>query len=187
MTATLRFSESIAPDWRNLVLASERLILRPVQEQDAEVIFSTFTEKITIYMLPKAPEKIQDTLNFIRASQTGMDQGRELVCSILDKRDQQFLGCCGLHARPSWPEPELGIWIRAEAHGHGYGREAVQTLTAWGFANLRADYLVYPVDRNNLPSRAIPESMQGRVFAEKKVATQRGTWLDEVIYRIPRP
>jgi len=168
-------------------LESERLVLRSILETDAPDVYREFTVDVTKYMIPKPPEIIEDTLAFICACRQGMAKQQEIVCSILDKRDNNFLGCCGLHARQNWPEPELGIWIRAGAHGHGFGREAVHTLAGWGFAQLRTDYLFYPVDRENHPSRAIAESLNGVVFAEKKVPTQRGTWLNEVVYRIPRP
>jgi hypothetical protein len=46
------------------------------------------------------------------------------------------------------------------------------------------DYLVYPVDRRNIPSRRIPESMGGEILEEKRVATMRGTELDEIVYRL---
>ena len=117
----------------------------------------------------------------------GLANQRELVCVVLEKEQKTFLGCCGLHARPSWPEPELGIWIKASAHWYGYGREAVQTMAHWAFHHLNSTSLIYPVDRQNNPSRNIAESLGGVVTAEKKVLTQRGTLLDEVVYRIAAP
>ncbi|MBI1193535.1 MAG: GNAT family N-acetyltransferase [Bacteroidetes bacterium] len=187
MLVSLNFKTQPAPALSEVRLHSARLMLRPVLEADASDIFREFTSDITEYMLPKPPEALPETLAFIHASQQGMAKQRELVCVIQSHRDDRFLGCCGLHARQTWPEPELGIWIRADAHGYGYGREAVHTLATWGFEHLHAAYLVYPVDCENKASRAIAESLNGVVFAEKKVPTQRGTWLNEVAYRIPRP
>jgi [ribosomal protein S5]-alanine N-acetyltransferase len=168
-------------------ISAERILLQPIQEHHAPDIFKEFTADITTYMLPKPAKVLADTLAFIRASQEGLANQRELVCVVLEKEQKTFLGCCGLHARPSWPEPELGIWIKASAHGYGYGREAVQTMAHWAFHHLNSTSLIYPVDRQNNPSRNIAESLGGVVTAEKKVLTQRGTWLDEVVYRIAAP
>ena len=46
------------------------------------------------------------------------------------------------------------------------------------------DYLIYPVDRANIPSRKIPESLGGIIFEEKKTKTMSGGVLDEVVYKI---
>ena len=47
------------------------------------------------------------------------------------------------------------------------------------------DYAIYPVDKANVASRKIPESLWGTVFAEKQVQTMSGDILDEVIYKRP--
>ena len=67
---------------------------------------------------------------------------------------------------------EPGIWLKKDAHGKRYGREAIRIVSNRAVDNLDFDYLVYPVDRDNIPSRKIPESMGGLVFEEKKVKKQ---------------
>ena len=183
---TFDFSTLPEPSLLEVRLLSPRLVLRPVVESDAPVIFQEFSPAITHYMIPKAAEHIEESLAFIRASEKGMRAKRELVCAILEKPSGDFAGCCGLHLRATWEEPELGIWIRAGVHRKGYGREAVKAMAEWAFQHLSYPNLIYPVDRNNLASRRIPESMGGFEFAEKLVLTQRGTTLDEVVYKIPR-
>ncbi len=187
MMVTLKFKRQPVPDLTQLSIESDRLLLETVNRQYANLIFTEFTEIITQYMLPRPPEAVEETMQFIEASREGMNKLRELVCVVLLKSDRSFLGCCGLHARQVWPEPELGIWIKKGAHGSVYGREAVTAMAGWAFDHLIADYLIYPVDQANLPSRKIAESLGGIVFAEKKVPTARGTFLNEVVYRIPKP
>lgn len=178
--------KELPKDW-NLIPAipADRVCLKTLREEMVQPIFEEFSENITRYMLPKAPQDPGETLAFIRLSRRGMTERRELVCAVFHRGTGEFLGCCGLHARPAWEWPELGIWIKESAHGFGYGREAVRTMASWAFRNLDIPLLIYPVDRDNHPSRKIPESLGGVVFAEKVVPTQRGTFLDEVVYRIP--
>jgi RimJ/RimL family protein N-acetyltransferase len=98
--------------------------------------------------------------------------------------NNEFLGICGLHIRAGPDTPELGIWLKKSAHGERLGREAIHCLVAWAKIHLDAAFLIYPVDRQNIPSRKIPESLGGVIFAEDKVKNMSGRILDEVIYRI---
>jgi hypothetical protein len=54
----------------------------------------------------------------------------------------------------------------------------------WAMVNLDFDYLIYPVDRRNLPSRKIPESLGGSIKAEYEKTNASGAVLDILEYRI---
>ena len=181
---TFSFSGPNPIDLTSLRIEGERIILRSIQESDSAEIFKEFTAEITRYMFPKPPKKIEETLSFISESRKGMRGGWDLVLVITKKEDGEFLGCCGFHGRGKVRTPELGIWLKKAAHGRRYGREAIQTLTAWAVKNIDFDYLIYPVDRANIASRKIPESLGGVIFEEKQVQAMSGHYLDEVVYKI---
>jgi RimJ/RimL family protein N-acetyltransferase len=102
------------------------------------------------------------------------------------KETGEYLGGGGVHAIQ--PETaELGIWIKKSAHGNAYGREAVTALARWAFESLSVRYLIYPVDRRNLASRKIPESLGARIEAEYPKVNASGNVLDIVEYRVYRP
>lgn len=177
--------KTIAPlDFTRVEIISERLLLTSKMRHFANDIFTEFNDDIIEYMLPKPAENIEETLTFIDESMIGMRGGWNLVLAITIKVGGEFLGCCGLHGAGRHRTPELGIWIKKSAHGHKYGREAIQSLSLWTFANLDLDYIIYPVDRANIPSRKIAESLGGEIFEEKQVKTARGSYLDEVKYKI---
>ena len=46
-----------------------------------------------------------------------------------------------------------------------------KTLFNWACEHLEIDYAIYPVDRSNIPSRKIPESLGGRIFKKTIVNT----------------
>ena len=52
--------------------------------------------------------------------------------------------------------------------------------------NIDFDYAIYPVDKANIASRKIAESLGGMVIKERRVKTMRGSYLDEVVYKIPK-
>mgnify|MGYP003974798389 FL=1 len=171
-------------DLTTLSIVSKRLKLFSISDKYSADIFREFNAGIIRYMLPKPADHIEETLDFINDSRRGMREGWNLVLAITEKTSGEFLGCCGLHGEGRHRTPELGIWIKKSAHGNKYGLEAIHTLASWTFKHIDVDYLIYPVDRANIPSRRIPESMGGIVFEEKQVKTARGGYLDEICYNL---
>jgi [ribosomal protein S5]-alanine N-acetyltransferase len=167
----------------DVAIETERLRLIPTSEAYAPQIFAEFTREITTYMTPKPAEAMEETLTFLRRAQVQLTEGTELHVVVLAKRSGEFLGVAGLHELTS-RAPELGIWIKKDAHGHGYGLEAVTAMSRWALSNLDFDYLVYPVDRRNVSSRRIPESLGGAVKGEYDKLNESGFLLQLLEYQI---
>jgi RimJ/RimL family protein N-acetyltransferase len=168
-----------------VIIDSPRLRLVPTSESYAEDVFQNFTAEITTYMLPAPPAVVDETLQFLRKARSQVESGTDLQVVVLLKPGQEFLGHAGLHGVDT-RTPELGIWIKKAEHAHGYGREAVTALADWAVDNLMFEYLKYPVDRRNVPSRRIPESLGGRIEAEYEEVNGSGFRLDLLEYRIYR-
>ncbi|MGA7932310.1 MAG: GNAT family N-acetyltransferase [Kovacikia sp.] len=168
-----------------VLLESPRLILAPISLEHADTIFQEFTAEITRFMHPKPPQAIDETMQFIRDAIRHQENGTDLTLVILKKGDSEFIGVCGVH-QINTETPELGIWTKKNAHGYGYGREAIRYLKAWTDENLEYNYLSYPVDKRNIPSRKIPESLGGKVYREYEQLNLSGQLLDLVEYRIYR-
>lgn len=177
-----RFSPSL--QLRDTAIESARLRLAPTAEADAKNVFDTFTAEVTRYMFPKPAERIEDTLGFIRESRQATEAGANLQLTISSKATGEFLGCCGLHGHESVRTPELGVWIKLQAHGYGYGREAVLALVGWAVETLEVSGFVYPVDRRNAASRKIPEALGGEVVSTTMTTGQAGNPLELVTYHI---
>lgn len=167
----------------NVRIESSRLQLIPITEEYAEEIFSCFDEEITRFMYPKPAEKIEETYQFIRSSIEGLNNSTNLQLIILKKLSNEFVGCAGLH-RINTKTPELGIWTKKDSHGNGYGLEAITAMVTWAKQNVEFEYLVYPVDKRNYPSRRIPEINGGIPSKVFKKVNQQGFELDEIEYRI---
>ncbi len=191
MTDPSQIKESF--QWQNepqdltaIRIHSQRLELRPITLNHLDDVYENFTATITRYMLPSPPTSKAEPKKFIEESVAAHKRGDELVCAIILKEKEEFLGCVGLHVRGDSLHPELGVWVKESAHGNGYGREAVTALKKWADAHLFYEYATYPVDKKNIPSRKIPESLGGVIFRETvhKISTDK--ILDEVIYKIDR-
>jgi RimJ/RimL family protein N-acetyltransferase len=172
-------------DLLSLVIEGDRLKLLIIDNKFEQDIFREFTEEITTYMIPSPTKNIQETRDFIATSRHGIETGYNLQFVVISKINQEFLGNCGLHGNDNKVKtPEIGIWLKKDAHGQGYGREAVTTLVNWSNKHINLDYFIYPVDRRNIASRKIPEFLDGKIIQEYQVKISSAKILDMVVYKI---
>lgn len=165
--------------WTNTLIESERLMLRPFAASDAGEAFACITPGLTRYMdfEPAASEAAfaevwREWLPLIAS-------GADFTFVLRQRSDGHFLGLAGLH-RCADPTPELGIWIREDHHGHGYGQEAVAAVAAWAADTFGAPAFLYPVAVDNRPSRRLVEALGGQLqgpLRRRKYAA--------VLYRLP--
>ncbi|NJR74492.1 MAG: GNAT family N-acetyltransferase, partial [Scytonema sp. CRU_2_7] len=95
------------------------------------------------------------------------------------------LGCAGIHELYS-KNPVLGIWLKKSAHGQGYGLETIAALKNWADENLDYEYLIYDVDKANIPSRRIAEKLGGQIVREYHKTNLSARVLHILEYRISR-
>jgi [ribosomal protein S5]-alanine N-acetyltransferase len=167
----------------NVEIVSERLRLVPTADKYAQDIYKEFTSEITTFMTPTPPKKIEDTLKYIKYSRINMKKGSDLLMVILNKKNGEFIGHCGIH-KLNTSMPALGVWIKKSAHGNKYGREAVKTLKKWCDENKKYEYITYSPDKANIASRKIAESLDGEVVKEYKRTNESGEVVDALEYWI---
>lgn len=165
-------------------IEGDRVILSPISIEHAKDIFHEFTEDITRYMIPKPLSDIAQTHEFIETCRKNMAAGSEMVFAITKIDNGEFIGICALNGNKNPQTPELGIWIKKSAHGKKLGREAIRYMTKWAKDNFVFSYFIYPVDRNNIPSRKIAESLGGVILQERVRKSMSGTTLNEIVYKI---
>jgi [ribosomal protein S5]-alanine N-acetyltransferase len=168
-----------------LEISTSRLLLKPISMAYKEDIFREFTAEITTYLRSCPHESIYETKSLISEALADILIGNDAILVILKKDNQEFLGCTGIHELNS-RQPELGIWLKKSAHGNGYGLEAIIGVKKWIEENLDYEYIVYPVDKANMPSRRIPERLGGKVFREWDETNLSGKILHLIEYRIPK-
>ncbi|MFA6259501.1 MAG: GNAT family N-acetyltransferase [Candidatus Peribacteraceae bacterium] len=167
-----------------VVIETERLKIVPISMQWKIDIFHEFTSEITTYMYPAPAKHSSDTEKFIKESMIGLANGTDLQLVILKKNTDEFLGCAGLH-EPHTKHPELGVWVKKSAHRNGYGREAMTAIKEWADENIDYEYILYPVDRDNITSRKIPESLGGEIVDSYDKTNESGKILHTIVYHIP--
>jgi [ribosomal protein S5]-alanine N-acetyltransferase len=166
-------------------IITNRLVLKAIDIQYKTDIFREFTAEITTYMYPRVANDISDTESFIQESLAGLRKGYNLQLVILKKDTKEFFGCTGIH-RINTKMPEFGIWLKKSAQGNYYGFETIAALKQWGEENLDCQGFIYPVDRDNYPSRRIPERLGGEIVKEYDKLNLSGNILHLVEYWIPK-
>lgn len=173
-------------DTSSITIETKNLYLKGIALEYKDDIFREFTPEITTHMFPRPAEKIWETIEFIETSIKENKEGSNFQIVILDKVNKVFLGCDGLH-HIDRKTPELGIWIKKSAHGHGYGKEAIIALKEWADKNLDYEYILYPVDAENKASRKIPEFFGGEIAREYEQMSMSGKTLHLLEYRLYPP
>jgi RimJ/RimL family protein N-acetyltransferase len=161
-------------------IASQRLFLQPFIAGDADEIFDCITPSITRFMAWEPPPSRDAFARVWRSWLPSIEDGSDLHFVVRLAADGRCLGIVGLH-RARTDTPELGIWLREDAHGQGLGREALQAVAAWASATLHPSHFEYPVAAENLASRRVAESLGGTIVAWRSTPKYA-----LAVYRIPR-
>lgn len=165
------------------VIETERLLLVPADLKYASEIFTHFDSETTKYMYPRPADDISETIDFLNKSISEMKQGINYQIIITKKDTHEFIGCAGLHGLTS-KIPELGMWIKKGSFGNKYGQETIKGIVNWAIKQKRWSKARYPVDKKNIASRKIPESLNGIIIKEFKKLNMSNVELDEVEYEI---
>jgi RimJ/RimL family protein N-acetyltransferase len=161
-------------------IQSDRLSIKPFCDSDAEPAFNCITPTLTRFMTWDPPATRADFARIWRGWLPAIEARSDLVFAIRLRDDGAFLGLSALH-RAQTETPELGIWIREDRHGKGFGREAVGMIARWATRELGTQRFIYPVAEDNRASRRIAESLGGAVV-ERRATPKYAS----VVYLIPR-
>lgn len=164
---------------QDMQISTHRITVRRFIAEDAADIFTCISPAITRFMAWEPPATPADFAEVWRRWPAAMDDGSEFHFVARYRDDDRFLGIVGVHAALSGT-PELGIWLRSDAHGKGLGCELIGAVIKWASEVLSVRYFEYPVAEDNLASRRIAEAYGGEVREYRSNPKYRS-----VVYHIP--
>lgn len=173
------------PDLSNIIIETPRLLLVPVDSKYADDILRESTPELRKYMRRKAPKDISETLAFVERAQEQRKTGEALRLTILDKTTSEFIGGTDIVQLNS-RTPRLGAWIKQTAQGNKYGLETIKSLADWASHNVDYDYFILRIDKRNVPSIKIAETLGAVIDKEYLTTTEDGRTLTMVDYRLNR-
>jgi RimJ/RimL family protein N-acetyltransferase len=166
------------------VIATSRLILRPLELADADTIQRVFPRwEIVRFMSTNVPwpYPVDGALTFIRdIVLPAMQRETEWHWSIRPKR--RLVGVISLMDRP---DNNRGFWLDPDWQGQGLMTEACDAVTDYWFETLGRHVLRVPKAIANLPSRRISERRGMRVIATRDWDYVSGR-LPEEVWEITR-
>ena len=122
-------------------IETERLLLRPFRESDAEAFFECCQNPNIGNNAGWKPhgslEESQEILRSVFISQSG-------IWAIILKEDGRLIGSVGIISDPKRENPQarmLGYWLDESHWGKGYMTEAVQSVLDYGFNTLQLNLI----------------------------------------------
>lgn len=166
-------------------IISERLLICLADKAYIKEYYQYFDEDIAKYQYPDAFASLQEaekTLDYFLAS---MAKGEMLELMILTK-DKEFLGSLEVFG---WKEAkvEMGLWLKKEAQGKGYGKEAMQAMLSFIKKQHRFTSISFEVDVRNQASQALVHTLPVQEKETKKYITESGKELHLTSFQIELP
>ncbi|MER3546747.1 MAG: N-acetyltransferase [Rhodanobacteraceae bacterium] len=168
------------------------IVIRPWWRGDIDVLYEAARESIPTVgrWLPWCHENYAraDSEAWIEHCATAWNAGEQYAFAIADEDESRILGGVGLNKfDPARQTANLGYWVRASAERQGIATQAVQLVSAFGFATGFTQFeIVAALD--NIASRRVAEK-SGTVFqrTERGRIHFREQKLDAAIYALLPP
>jgi len=162
------------PSFHQITLKTKRLLLRPLNEQDAPALFGIFSDpRVTRYLARGAWSSISLAQERIARDIEALSTGKYLCLGVVRRDDQTLVGECSLfNWLPQSRRAELGYALGHAAWGHGYINEALQALLEHGFSQLDLNRVEADIDPRNLASAKTLERL-----GFQKEGTLRERWI----------
>lgn len=163
------------------------LILRPVQPEDADILFPfIYHTAVTDTLLWDGPSSLDDYRQGMtkRALQASQRDDHMLTIVVMDDLNVNLplpIGSADISPEPDQKfRADLGLWIGLPYHGKGYGTLTVRWLVDFGFTRLGLEKIEASIYTGNSASRSIFEK-NGFVLESTipKATLKRGQWQDD--------
>lgn len=172
----------------NLTIETQRLILRPVSEDDCDDLFLSYSHSEVGYNAGWEPHKTrEETLQIMRE----IFINRQNIWGIVERHTKICMGTIGLTEDPKRQNTKakmIGYAIGPQFWGKGYMTESCEAVVKYGFETLGMDILSAYCYPNNSRSRRVIEkvgmSYEGLLRQAEELYT--GEVLDNLCFSIAK-
>lgn len=168
-------------------LETERLLLRRVDSNDINEIFTLRSNPETMKYIPRPLLKTdEDALEHIAMIDSKIESNEGINWAITLKDNPKLIGIIGHYRiKPEHYRAELGYMLLPEYHGKGIVSEAVREVVKYGFQVMNLHSLEAVIDPENHASAKVLEKNGFVKEAHfKEYEFFEGRFLDSVIYSI---
>jgi ribosomal-protein-alanine N-acetyltransferase len=138
------------------MVTTERLLLRQVQEEDADFLVALTNDPDFLRFIgDRSIRTRDDAIAYLRTGPFLRAPGLLGLCVVVAKSSGRPLGVCGLLQREGLADVDLGFAFLPEHRGHGYAFEAASAMLQYGARRLQLSRVVAIVDPANERSIAL--------------------------------
>ena len=164
---------------------TERLILRPTSEDDAEFILELLnTPKWMKYIGDRNVTSIERAREYIKSKM--IPQLMRLGYSnytLITKSDQQKIGSCGLYDREGLEGIDIGFAFLPQYEKQGYAFEAADRIKKAAFEEFEIDLICGVTTKDNVPSQRLLEKLGLKLTGTTKLPDDKEELL---LYKIEK-
>jgi ribosomal-protein-alanine N-acetyltransferase len=140
------------------MLETERLILRRLEDADADAIYAMRSDAEVMRYI-REPQKRRETEKWIRLVSSRWEKDKMGFCAVIEKKSEKLIGWCGVWSLAETGEVEIGYAIEKEFWNQGLATEAAKVLLEYAFANIKTDRITAVADPENVSSRRVMEKL----------------------------
>ena len=138
------------------VLETERLLLRPIREDDADALFALWSDpEVMRFIGDGKPRTREDSGERLRRALRHWREHGFGLWALLDKDKGCFMGGCGVGYFREMPDAELGYALARSHWGRGLASEAVTQVLRHAFEVLDLPRVIGVVQVGNVASQHI--------------------------------
>lgn len=137
------------------IIETERLLLRNINEEDAEDLFFNFSNPAVMRYYGSEPmESTEEAIGLIHSFKVMFEEQKGVRWGVQIKNKQNLIGTVGFHAISSkHRRAEIGYELNEENWGQGYAREAIGAVVRYGFEQMKLNRIGAIVFLENQPSK----------------------------------
>jgi len=146
-----------APAALGPVLRTKRILLRPLQAEDAPAFHRLINDWDICRKLPDAPFPYPVELagEWIAAAAADRQAGKAQQFALIEEANGKMVGCAGLRLSRDGKSADLGYWLGRKFWRQGFGLEVATRLTSWGLAEMKINRVTATVAEDNEASLAV--------------------------------
>ena len=154
-------------------IATERLIIRDLEQKDAKQLFKIVWQKNVVRFMKDWSENSPSEESFkgyIDWHQTQKDSIDVFECkryAITLKGEDTLIGVIGMGLEDTLNEAEIAYFLDENFQGNGYATEALIAFTDWCIKVSEVPYFILTIDCKNKASCAVAERAGYELFEKR--------------------
>jgi RimJ/RimL family protein N-acetyltransferase len=150
------------------VIETERLVLRPPEQQDFEGWAAFMGDEETARFVGGVQPRAAAWRSMATMAGSWSLLGFGMF-SVIEKATGRWIGRLGPWMPEGWPGTEVGWGLAKAAQGRGYGVEGATAAIDWAFDNLGWSEVIHCIDPANRPSQQLAERLGSRLLRKTRL------------------